>query len=197
MKTQTSRHREAMVYLRITISAEGKAERIDLAEGGFYERRFVAAAMNSVRDINFRPATFDGKSMRSTVTRDSQRNAVHTRLMLAKRLDKTVRHFLSGTLAVFIWNGRSRLLVCRPHIPGSTRKTELGCSLREMTSVQSAWLPVSVSAAGRPPKRRSAAPLLSHHAQQRQPLADRQHRDLDARVVVNAAVELLDRLRVL
>src|SRR5262245_24577881 len=38
---------------------------------------------------------------------------------------------------------------------------------------------------------------LSHHTQQRQPLANRQHRDLDARVVVNAAVELLDRLRVL
>jgi hypothetical protein len=49
-----------------------------------------------------------------------------------------------------------------------------------------------------PPQRAQPASLKgSHHAKQRQPFPDGQHRDLNARVAMNTAVELLDRLRVL
>src|SRR4051812_9882251 len=59
--------------------------------------------------------------------RDSQRYAVHARLMLTKCLDESVRYFLSGPVEAFIRNGRSRLLVFCPHILDSTRKTGRGC----------------------------------------------------------------------
>jgi hypothetical protein len=57
--------REALVYLVLSINAEGKVTNVELAESGFHEPRFVLAAMKVGRGMRFRPATLNGKPVDS------------------------------------------------------------------------------------------------------------------------------------
>lgn len=61
-------NREALVYLRIVISTEGKVSDVELVEDrGFYNDDFVRAARSLAKSYRFRPATRDGKPVPQTV----------------------------------------------------------------------------------------------------------------------------------
>jgi len=62
------RDREALVYVRIDISATGEPTNVVAAEGGFHEPRFVDAAVRAVRSLRFVPATENGKPVATTAS---------------------------------------------------------------------------------------------------------------------------------
>jgi hypothetical protein len=58
--------REALVIVRLTVDENGRVEDVSLAEGGFHTPEFVAAAVMGARHSRYKPATLDGKPVRST-----------------------------------------------------------------------------------------------------------------------------------
>ncbi len=52
--------REALVYLKFGVTADGRAFDIELADGGFHEERFVKASIRAVERAVFEPATLNG-----------------------------------------------------------------------------------------------------------------------------------------
>jgi TonB family protein len=53
--------REALVYVRFNLSAEGKPEDVEIDDGGFHEERFSAAAKRLAPKLRFAPATLNGQ----------------------------------------------------------------------------------------------------------------------------------------
>lgn len=60
--------REALVYLRVTISEAGMPTDIAVdPDHGFHEKRFVDAAIKGMKSARFQPATMDGKAVATTM----------------------------------------------------------------------------------------------------------------------------------
>lgn len=55
------RDREALVYVRVDLSATGGVEKTEVAEGGFHDPRFAAAAQRMAQRLRFAPAMEDGQ----------------------------------------------------------------------------------------------------------------------------------------
>jgi TonB family protein len=53
--------RDALVYLRITVSEKGDVTEVELEDGGFHSDEFVRAAMLRARSLRFSPATLNGQ----------------------------------------------------------------------------------------------------------------------------------------
>lgn len=53
--------RDALIYLRCTISEKGEVTDVELEEGGFHSEEFVRAAKAMARSIRFYPATLNGQ----------------------------------------------------------------------------------------------------------------------------------------
>jgi Gram-negative bacterial TonB protein C-terminal len=61
-------NREALVYVRVTISPQGIPSNPELvADRGFYEERFVKDALSRVKGMRFKPGTRNGKAVQMTV----------------------------------------------------------------------------------------------------------------------------------
>ncbi|MCC6633451.1 MAG: energy transducer TonB [Gammaproteobacteria bacterium] len=54
------RDREALVYLRFTVTSRGEVLDPKVDDGGFHDERFAAAAMRVLRRLRFSPATLEG-----------------------------------------------------------------------------------------------------------------------------------------
>jgi TonB family protein len=58
-------NREAVVIVQYDVLANGKVDNIRVADGGFYEKRFVNAAIGAVKQMKFEPKRIDGKAVDS------------------------------------------------------------------------------------------------------------------------------------
>jgi TonB family protein len=58
--------RDALVYVRISVSPQGKVMTAEVDDGGFHELRFAEEAVNAVRLTSFKPAQYDGTPVATT-----------------------------------------------------------------------------------------------------------------------------------